>query len=126
MKIFFILFALISSIGSAVAEPIWMTGACIQLKMSVWDKLDSQAEYSVRYLVTAEGGSVYEAKKIAKKSAPDSAEVVFPDDFHGAENGLPASVNCSSGGKYYWRIYADDKEVDFGYFDFRRTRRKNK
>ncbi|WP_157771972.1 hypothetical protein [Ralstonia solanacearum] len=116
---------LVLSINSAVAEPIWITAACIQLRMSAWDKLDSQAEYSVRYLVTTEGGS-YEAKKIAKKSVPDSAEVVFPDDFHDARNGLPANINCSSGGRYYWGIYAGGRKIDSGYFDFRRARGVNK
>ncbi|MHA6907478.1 hypothetical protein ACQUJS_03440 [Ralstonia pseudosolanacearum] len=113
-------------IKTSIAEPIWITTACLQLKMSAWDKLDSQDEYSARYLVTTEGGRAYEAAKTARKKNPDSATVVFPDDFHDISNGLPASMNCASGGKYYWQIYANNRKIDSGHFDFRRAIKQKK
>ena len=107
-------------------KPIWMTTACYKLNFSAGDKLDLDPTYNVKYIVRNAEGEVYIAEKTAQARISSSSEVIFPDGFHDQATNLSVNADCNYGQKYIWEIYANDKMIDSGTFEFKRTKTNNK
>ncbi len=111
-----------SSFGAEL-KPIWLTPACYQLKLSVYDKLSIKKNYIAKYIVRTADGEIYFAERAATASDVGSSEVIFPDSFRGERTRLQAYADCHYGQKYIWEIYADNVLVDSGTIEFTRKKR---
>lgn len=100
----------------------WQAAACFHFSLSVWDK-KSQGRYLAKYVVTTTDGQVFVAEKNAGDN-PDTAEVIFPDNFRDKNTDLKAWINCSQGESYEWEMYADGSLVESGTFVISRKKTK--
>lgn len=101
---------------------VWQTSACYHLRLSVWDKM-SQGRYLAKYIVTSTDGSVFVAEKKATDD-PNTAEVIFPDNFRDENTRLKAWINCRYGESYSWDTYANGTLIDSGTIVFSKRKPK--
>jgi len=100
----------------------WQTAACFHFSLSVWDK-KGQGRYLAKYVVTSKDGRVFIAVKNATDD-PNTAEVIFPDNFLEKNTNQKAWINCSYGENYSWEIYANGALIENGIFEISRKRTK--
>jgi hypothetical protein len=93
------------------------------MTMNAWDKLSVGKEYEVEYIIKANDGMTYIARKQGIAENVDFSKVVFPNDFVDEKTNLPAYANCTGNAKYDWSIMVNRKDIDDGYLDFGRRRR---
>jgi hypothetical protein len=111
-----------TSSGEEKIKRQWQTSACFNFSLSVWDK-KSQGRYLAKYVVTAADGKVFVAEKKAGDN-PDTAEVIFPDNFRDKDTDLKAWINCGRDERYAWEMYADGLLVESGTFVTSRKKTK--
>jgi hypothetical protein len=112
------------SIQSSGDEPRrqWQTAACFHFSLSVWDK-NSKGNFTAKYVVTSADGKVFVAEKRATDT-PDTADVIFPDNFRDKSTNLKAWINCSFAESYTWEMYANGSLIESGSFVISRKKTK--
>ena len=119
-KITTVIFLFFMGIGSSEAiEPVWLTAACYELKLSAWDKFGTK-DYKVTYIVKSDTGSEFIAEFNA--NGHNSSAVVFPKDFTDKNSSKKASLSCHGTTEYIWEIYVEDKLKESGNVSFSRRR----
>lgn len=104
------------------SKRVWMSLACYKWNLGVWDKL-MNGPYPAKYVVKAGDGRTFIAEKHGDDDA-NTAQVVFPDDFHDEKTNLKAWINCQYGENYTWAIYANDALIDSGAIAFSRNKKQ--